>query len=109
MSANIFLRAHHVHRCLTCINLAPARGGDTFDNRLLIGPFCTQIKADTYCDGEFILHLDSDTVLFEDITYDHIFHLEKPVLPFRRYRQEDDEDGESTIEVSFGGEFSDIM
>ena len=34
------------------------------------------------------MHLDSDAVLLEDITYSHIFHLGKPVLPFRRFRSE---------------------
>lgn len=41
-----------------------------------------------YTEGDYILHLDSDVVLFEEVTYDHIFHLGKPVLPFRRYRDE---------------------
>lgn len=41
-----------------------------------------------YCDGQYILHLDSDSVLYVPITYDHMFHLSKPVLPFRRYRED---------------------
>lgn len=27
-------------------------------------------------------------MLYEPITYDHMFHMGKPVLPFRRYREE---------------------
>ncbi|CBJ32055.1 conserved unknown protein [Ectocarpus siliculosus] len=48
----------------------------------------SKLRADLYCEGDFILHLDSDVVLFEPLTYDHIFHWGKPVLPFRRYREE---------------------
>lgn len=55
-----------------------------------------QLRGDLYCKGDFILHLDSDSVLFETITYDHMFHMGKPVLPFRRYREEEE-----------GGEFPD--
>lgn len=51
--------------------------------------------ADVYTDGDFILHLDSDVVVFEDITYAHMFHLGKAVLPFRRYEVD-----------TFGGEIS---
>lgn len=47
-----------------------------------------QLRADLYTDGDYVLHLDSDVVLLDDITYSHIFHLGKPVLPFRRYRNE---------------------
>ncbi|CAM9769234.1 unnamed protein product [Ectocarpus sp. 6 AP-2014] len=48
----------------------------------------SKLRADLYCEGDFVLHLDSDVVLFEPLTYDHIFHWGKPVLPFRRYREE---------------------
>ncbi|CAB1105679.1 unnamed protein product [Ectocarpus sp. CCAP 1310/34] len=46
------------------------------------------LTADLYTKGDYILHMDSDVVMFEDLTYRHIFHLRKPVLPFRRYRNE---------------------
>lgn len=49
---------------------------------------CFQLRGDLYCSGDYILHLDSDSVIFETVTYDHIFHLGKPVLPYRRYREE---------------------
>ncbi|CAM9423519.1 unnamed protein product, partial [Hapterophycus canaliculatus] len=49
----------------------------------------SKLRGDLYTTGDYILHLDSDVVLFEDLTYDHMFHLGKPVLPFRRYRIED--------------------
>ncbi|CAB1101450.1 unnamed protein product [Ectocarpus sp. CCAP 1310/34] len=42
--------------------------------------------ADTYCSGKFVLHLDLNSVLLERITYDHIFHFEKPVIPFNRFQ-----------------------
>eukprot|EP00903_Cladosiphon_okamuranus_P008190 g7887.t1 len=48
----------------------------------------SKLRADLYTEGDFVLHLDSDGVVFEDIAYEHIFHLGKPVLPFRRYRNE---------------------
>ncbi|CAM9111525.1 unnamed protein product [Hapterophycus canaliculatus] len=49
----------------------------------------SKLRGDLYTQGDYILHLDSDVVLFEDLTYDHMFHLGKPVLPYRRYRIED--------------------
>ncbi|CAB1112782.1 unnamed protein product [Ectocarpus sp. CCAP 1310/34] len=45
----------------------------------------SKLRADLYANGEYVLHLDSDAVVFEDVTYAHMFHLGKPVLPFRRY------------------------
>eukprot|EP00903_Cladosiphon_okamuranus_P019502 g17934.t1 len=48
----------------------------------------SKLRADLYTKGDHVLHLDSDVVLLEDITYNHIFHLGKPVLPYRRYRRE---------------------
>ncbi|CAM9670176.1 unnamed protein product, partial [Ectocarpus fasciculatus] len=41
--------------------------------------------ADSYCSGKFVLHLDPNSILLERITYDHMFHLEKPVIPFGRF------------------------
>ncbi|CAM9442866.1 unnamed protein product [Ectocarpus sp. 4 AP-2014] len=49
----------------------------------------SKLRADLYTQGDYILHMDSDVVIFEDVTYSHVFHLEKPVLPFRRYRKEE--------------------
>eukprot|EP00752_Nemacystus_decipiens_P010095 g8996.t1 len=46
----------------------------------------SKLRGDMYCEGDFILHLDSDVVLFEPLTYDHIFHLGKPVLPYPAIR-----------------------
>ncbi|CAM9766040.1 unnamed protein product [Scytosiphon promiscuus] len=59
----------------------------------------SKLRADLYTTGDFILHLDSDVVLFEDISYDEMFHLGKAVLPFRRDRSEapEGEEGMSTI------------
>lgn len=48
----------------------------------------SKVRADLYTEGDYILHLDSGLVVFEKITYEHIFHLDKPVLPFRRYRDD---------------------
>lgn len=58
-----------------------------------------QLRGDLYTTGDYILHLDSDLVLFEEITYDHIFHLGKPVLPFRRYRLETPGGEEGIVQV----------
>lgn len=44
--------------------------------------------ADSYCSGKFVLHLDLNSMLLERITYDHIFHLEKPVIPFSRFEDQ---------------------
>lgn len=49
------------------------------------------MRADLYTKGDYILHLDSDVLVLRDVTYDDIFHLGKPVLPFRRYRDESPE------------------
>lgn len=47
-----------------------------------------QMRADLYTKGDYILHLDSDVLVLHGVTYDDIFHLGKPVLPFRRYRDD---------------------
>lgn len=52
------------------------------------------MRGDLYTEGTYVLHLDANVVLFERITYDHIFHLGKPVLPFRRFRRDDSFEGE---------------
>lgn len=41
---------------------------------------------DEHCAGNFVMHLDADSVLTEELTYDHVFHFRKPVLPFARFR-----------------------
>ena len=43
------------------------------------------MRADLFAEGEHILHLAPDAVLYEEITYKHIFHVHKPVMPFGRY------------------------
>ncbi|CAM9264062.1 unnamed protein product [Choristocarpus tenellus] len=50
----------------------------------------SKMLADLYCEGDFILHMDSDVVIIEDLSYDHMFKFGKPVLPFRRYRDDTD-------------------
>ncbi|CAM9477738.1 unnamed protein product [Ectocarpus sp. 8 AP-2014] len=57
----------------------------------------SKLRADLYANGEYVLHLDSDAVLFEDVTYAHMFHLGKPVLPFRRYGKNGGGEGKVTI------------
>eukprot|EP00903_Cladosiphon_okamuranus_P020138 g18491.t1 len=47
-----------------------------------------QLRADLHSTGDYVLHLDSDAVLLQEVTYSHMFHLGKPFLPFRRYRSE---------------------
>lgn len=56
----------------------------------LLGCWLTtpQLRADLYTGGDHVMHLDSDAILVEDITYSHIFYLGRPVLPFRRFRSE---------------------
>lgn len=46
------------------------------------------LAADKFCSGRFVLHLDPDSVLLERVTYDHIFHFGKPVIPFTRFSGE---------------------
>eukprot|EP00903_Cladosiphon_okamuranus_P005533 g5510.t1 len=47
------------------------------------------VSADRYCSGRFVLHLDPDSVLLERVTYDHLFHFGKPVIPFTRFSDKD--------------------
>ncbi|CAM9281830.1 unnamed protein product, partial [Ectocarpus fasciculatus] len=47
----------------------------------------SKLRADLYTEGDYILHLDSDAVVFQDVSFAHMFHLGKPVLPFRRYEK----------------------
>ncbi|CAM9352251.1 unnamed protein product, partial [Ectocarpus sp. 13 AM-2016] len=49
----------------------------------------SKLRADLYTQGDYILHMDADVVVFENVSYSHIFHFGKPVLPFRRYRKDD--------------------
>lgn len=58
------------------------------------------LSADRYCSGRFVLHLDPDSVLLERVTYDHIFHFGKPVIPFKRFSDE----GERRIATEGGRE-----
>lgn len=41
------------------------------------------------------MHLDSDAVVFEDVTSAHVFHDGMPVQPFRRYREEETLEGKA--------------
>lgn len=45
-----------------------------------------RLRAGTHCRGKFVLHLEPTEILMENITYDHIFHFGKPVLPFGRFQ-----------------------
>lgn len=56
----------------------------------------SRLRAAQFCEGDFVLHLDPEEVLWERITYDHIFHFGKPVLPFGRFELEN---GDSNGEV----------
>ena len=52
-----------------------------------------QIRADLYTEGDYILHLDSDVLVLHEVTYQDIFHFGKPVLPYRRHRDDSREGG----------------
>ncbi|CBJ30864.1 hypothetical protein Esi_0218_0031 [Ectocarpus siliculosus] len=56
----------------------------------------SKLRADLYTEGEYVLHLDSDAVVFEDVTPAHVFHDGMPVQPFRRYREEETLEGWAT-------------
>ncbi|CAN0188924.1 unnamed protein product, partial [Ectocarpus sp. 13 AM-2016] len=47
----------------------------------------SKLRADLYTEGGYILHLDSDAIVFQDVSFAHMFHLGKPILPFRRYEK----------------------
>lgn len=66
-------------------------GGGSGEAKLLF----PLLSADRYASGRFVLHLDPDSVLLERVTYDHIFHFGKPVIPFTRFS----EHGERSIVV----------
>lgn len=59
------------------------------------------VWSEMYCTGRFVLHLDPDSVLIKEMTYDDIFHFGKPVVAFTRFSDE----GETrTCEEEGGGE-----
>lgn len=41
--------------------------------------------ADSYCEGDFVLHLEANSVLLQPVTYERVFHFGKPVLPVTRF------------------------
>lgn len=43
------------------------------------------LLAGEHCQGKFVLHLEPGEVLLADVSYGHLFHFGKPVLPFGRY------------------------
>jgi hypothetical protein len=45
----------------------------------------TKMMADTYTRGKFVLHLDSDVVIFRDVFLKDLFLLGKPILRYDRY------------------------
>ncbi|CAB1106307.1 unnamed protein product [Ectocarpus sp. CCAP 1310/34] len=56
----------------------------------------SKLRADLYTEGEYVLHLDSDAVVFEDVTPAHVFDDGVPVQPFRRYPEEETLEGWAT-------------
>lgn len=56
------------------------------------------LRADEYCNGEFLMHMRAGDVLMMEMTYDNIFHFGKPVLPYARL-QEEAEVGQGEHEV----------
>lgn len=62
------------------------RGSDSFGSGWARKRF-PLLWVDEHCAGSFVLHLDADSVLTETLTYDHVFHFRKPVLPFARFRE----------------------
>lgn len=47
--------------------------------------------ADKFSSGNHVLHLDRNSVLLKNVTYDRVFHFGKPVIPFERFRDDDGE------------------
>ena len=45
----------------------------------------TKLRADLYCKGDYIFHLDSDVVLFRPLLIRDLFILNKPIITFDRY------------------------
>lgn len=43
------------------------------------------LSAGELCDGDFVLHLEPNTILLQPLTYERVFHFGKPVLPFTRF------------------------
>ena len=52
--------------------------------RDLMSMFVSSLSADEYCSGRFLMHLDIDSVLLNDVTYDSVFHFGAPVIPYKR-------------------------
>ncbi|CAN0207664.1 unnamed protein product, partial [Hapterophycus canaliculatus] len=47
-------------------------------------PGWSGLRADDHTAGEFVMQLEVGDVLVTDVTYENIFHFEKPVIPFKR-------------------------
>lgn len=45
------------------------------------------MKADAFCKGDYVLHLEPTGILFEEIINDNVFRVAKPVMLFDRYPQ----------------------
>lgn len=44
-----------------------------------------RLSADEFCLGDYVLHVKPNDVLFQKVTYDVVFHFEKPVVPYGRH------------------------
>ncbi|CAM9604376.1 unnamed protein product [Scytosiphon promiscuus] len=47
-------------------------------------PGWSGLRADDHASGEFVMQLEVGDILVTDVTYENIFHFEKPVIPFKR-------------------------
>lgn len=43
------------------------------------------LSAGELCNGDFVLHLEPNSILLQPLTYERVFHFGKPVLPFTRF------------------------
>lgn len=47
-------------------------------------PGWSGLRADDHTSGGFVMQLEVGDILVTDVTYENIFHFEKPVIPFKR-------------------------
>ncbi|CAM9226822.1 unnamed protein product, partial [Hapterophycus canaliculatus] len=82
-----FEEATALHRASSPIAIRVVGEPARMDNAALQQKF-GKMRGDLFTDGDYILHLEAEAIIFQNITYAEMFHLGKPVLPFRRYRGE---------------------
>lgn len=66
-------------------------------------PGWSGLRVDDHATGEFVMQLEVGDILVTDVTYENIFHFEKPVIPFKRLALGDSTESSQACELGRGG------